>query len=154
MMASDGRFEKGYTGGKKSWFRKGHVPWNKGLKKTFAGGEEYQFRKGHMPHKHKPVGTIVRTKDGYNLIKTEEPKTWVLLQRIVWECENGPIPEGMIVKFKDGNKLNCDISNLYLSDRKMNMVQNTLHRYPEELKESIRALNKLKKLIYHGTEQN
>jgi RNA polymerase sigma factor FliA len=34
------------------------------------------------------------------------------LHRIVWAHTNGPIPEGYQVMFKDGDKLNCDLSNL------------------------------------------
>jgi len=39
---------------------------------------------------------------------------WAFVHRMVWEEHNGPIPEGMIVSFRDSNKLNCDISNLML----------------------------------------
>lgn len=39
---------------------------------------------------------------------------WEFLHRAVWEEHNGPIPEGMVIIFKDNDKLNCDIENLML----------------------------------------
>ena len=35
-----------------------------------------------------------------------------LLHRKVWEHHNGPIPDGMVIHHKDGDKGNNDISNL------------------------------------------
>lgn len=45
---------------------------------------------------------------------------WEFLHRAVWEEHNGPIPEGMIVSFRDSNKENCDISNLMLITKSEN----------------------------------
>jgi hypothetical protein len=39
---------------------------------------------------------------------------WEFLHRAVWEEHHGPIPKGMIIAFKDSNKLNCDIDNLVM----------------------------------------
>jgi hypothetical protein len=39
---------------------------------------------------------------------------WEPLHRAVWEENNGPIPPGMIVSFRDNDRLNCDIDNLML----------------------------------------
>lgn len=39
-------------------------------------------------------------------------KTEKRLHRIVWSQERGPVPKGHKVVFKDGDRLNCDISNL------------------------------------------
>lgn len=41
-----------------------------------------------------------------------------LVHRIIWELANGPIPSGLHVLHIDGNKLNNDIENLYLSSHK------------------------------------
>lgn len=32
--------------------------------------------------------------------------------QLIWEKYNGPIPEGMVITFLDGNKQNFDINNL------------------------------------------
>lgn len=65
-----------------------------------------------------PVGTIVVNSYGYKLRKKQMEGTiwerWEFLHRAVWEEHNGPIPEGMMITFKDSNKLNCDISNLMM----------------------------------------
>ena len=54
-------------------------------------------------------------KDGY--LRSTRYKTRLtgghrLLHRVVWEDHNGPVPAGMIVAFKDGNRQNCAIGNL------------------------------------------
>lgn len=41
-------------------------------------------------------------------------KDFVHKARHVWELSRGPIPKGMKVHFKDGNTLNCSLSNLEL----------------------------------------
>lgn len=144
MMAKD-------TRGLPTRFPMGHKPWNRGKKGIHIGGKETQFKAGHLPHNHKPVGSVRKQVDGYWYIKVEEPKKWVALHQKNWIEVNGPIPEGKFLKFRDGNLDNCDASNLYLSDRANNMKDNTIHRYPPELKSAIKALSKLKKQI-HGTE--
>ena len=84
------------------------------------------FKKGHRPTNELPVGSIVVNSDGYKLRKKQAEGTlwerWEHLHRAVWEEHNGPIPEGMMVSFKDSNKLNCDISNLMLITRGENRV--------------------------------
>ena len=64
----------------------------------------------------KSVG-FERMDDGYVWVKvrTDEganKKNWVQKHRYVWEQENGKIPDGYKIVFLDGNRLNCDISNL------------------------------------------
>ena len=144
MMAKD-------TRGLPTRFQKGHKPWNKDKRGIHIGGKKTQFKTGHLPHNHKPVGSMRKQVDGYWYIKVEEPKKWIALHQKNWIEVNGPIPEGKFLKFKDGNLNNCDASNLYLTDRANNMRDNTIHRYPPELKSAIKALSKLKKQI-HGTE--
>lgn len=112
--------KRGLTG----WFQKGHEPMNKGKKASeYASPEalersrQTQFRKGNVPPNRVPVGTITIV-DGYKLIKVSETGSqwdkWNYLSRYTWEQHNGPIPKGMCIMFKDGDPLNCDISNLAL----------------------------------------
>jgi hypothetical protein len=66
-----------------------------------------------------PVGTIRvrkdRNKNGKRAwIKVAEPNDWVLRARHVWEQVNGPIPPGMGIHHRDGDKLNDTIENLQL----------------------------------------
>lgn len=110
-------------------FEKGHVSWNKGktLEEIIKDPEKRkhtqanQFKKGNLPLNTLPIGTIVQTKDGYLMRKRQSEGTqwerWELLHRAVWEEHNGPIPKDMIIIFKDGDKTNCNISNLELVTR-------------------------------------
>ena len=73
--------------------------------------------------------------------------------RYIWEQHNGPIPKGSVVSFKDGNKLNCDIDNLFLTTQEEIMLRNSLHNYPE-LRDVNRLIKKLKKRIQDAEKQN
>ena len=37
---------------------------------------------------------------------------WRPKSYVVWEAANGPVPEGHVLIFLDGNGLNCDLSNI------------------------------------------
>ncbi|WP_458397434.1 HNH endonuclease signature motif containing protein [Anaerotignum sp.] len=109
----DTRFQKGVrfsNGGRKgSWF---------------PGCEKHWFKKGQKPASWVPVGTERIRKNGYIWVKIAEPKTWRMKQMVVWEAANGPVPEGHHLLFRDGNKLNCDLSNLMLLPDKTRGVLN------------------------------
>ena len=83
------------------------------------------FKKGNRPPNELPVGTI-KVIGGYKLRKKSMTgtrwKCWEFLHRAVWEEHNGPIPDGMIVTFKDSDRMNCDISNLMLISKAQNAV--------------------------------
>ena len=112
------------------YFEKGHVPFNKGRKGMHAAGSEKTwFKKGHTPANHKPVDSERISKDGYIEIKVAEPNKWMLKHRFIWEKKNGPLPKGMIIRFLDGNKLNCNIENMVLVSRAehIEITRNNLH---------------------------
>lgn len=95
-------------------FKAGQTPWNSGKKGWQAGGRsaETRFKKGQMSgaaqHNYKPIGSLRISGDGYLERKvTDDPsiypaRRWVAVHRLVWEKENGPIPEGHVVVFKLG----------------------------------------------------
>lgn len=136
-------------------FKKGHTPANKGKKmpeELYEKCSVTMFRKGNIPKNHKPVGTISirgnhKREQHYLYIKLAEPNKWEFLHRHVWEKANGPIPKGMNLVFKDGNQNNCSLDNLELISNDQLMIRNTIHRYPEELKEAIRILGQTKRKI-------
>jgi hypothetical protein len=101
---TDGRFEKG------------HVPANKGKKGYHAPGcEKSWFKNGHISMNHRPVGSErIDNKNGYTLIKIAEPNTWVLKHKYIWEAANGPVPDGYVLTFLDGDKRNISLENLEL----------------------------------------
>ena len=75
------------------------------------------FPRGAVPRTRKPVGSRTITKDGYVKIKTGEPKQWHFLHVLNWTREHGPVPRGKVVIFLDGDKQNCDVSNLMCVSR-------------------------------------
>ena len=144
--------------GRRHQFKKGHTTFNKGKKQMeYMSREAIQrtkatrFKKGNVPHNHKPIGHERVTVDGYVEVKvrdSEKQKNFELKHRLVWEKHNGKIPKGNNIQFKDSNRLNCKIDNLYMISRAEQVSkENTIHRYPSELKRAIRLTNKLKKQI-------
>lgn len=146
--------------GKHSRFVKGQIPHNKGAKlpeHIKQKIEHTQFKKGNAPHNTKFDGAISirvdKTGKPYQYIRVSKAK-WVLLHRHLWESVKGPLTKGAVLRFKDGNSMNCSIENLELIDLKTNMLLNSIHRYPEEFKPVIKSLNKLKQKIVAHEKQN
>lgn len=133
-----------------SRFKPGHIPANKGKK---MGADAYNkckhtmFKKGHCPANHKPIGHERITRDGYIEVKTAEPNVFELKHRLVYKEHYGEIPEGFMVRFKNGNRLDVSPDNLFLMSKSENMTENTIHRYPTEVKRAIRTINKLTRKI-------
>ena len=142
--------------GEKYRYSKGHKPWNKGVKGLNNPPEHTLFKPGHVPANYKPIGWTRVDEEGYTWMKVREGRFgWDMIHRVVWETENGPIPKGKFLRFKDGNKSNWEIDNLMLVDRETNMRLNTIHRYPQEVQSAMKAISKLKKTIEkHGKEQD
>lgn len=106
-------------------FKKGQTAHNKGIKGWYAQGMERNwFKKGNIPQNYKPVGSERINVDGYIEIKVKDPNKWQLKHRYLWEKHNGKIPKGMILIFKDNNKLNVCLDNLILISRAENAVIN------------------------------
>lgn len=112
-------FKTGFTG----CFQKGSIPANKGTK-GLTGANKTSFKPGQRPMNYKPIGSERVNVYGYIEIKVEEPRVWKLKHRIVYEETYGPIPKGYNVIFGDGNKLNCDISNLILVSKNQLLIMN------------------------------
>lgn len=99
-----------------------------------------------------PIGHERDTGKGYILVKVrqrpKEPGTkdnWMPKQRLVWEREVGPIPEGHVIVFCDRDYTNCDISNLICVPRRLLGPANNLGTYHDrESAEAIFALAALK----------
>ena len=108
------------------YFLKGQESHNKGKKLT---PEEYKrlsktmFKKGNAPHNALPVGSEIK-RDGYWWVKTAEPATWEQKHRLLWQQVNGPIPEGMIIAFKDGDSENITIENLFMLTKSEHTAMN------------------------------
>lgn len=147
-------------GGKKFRFTKGHEPHNKGEKmpdEIYEKVKHSMFKKGNRPHNWKPDGSIVeridnKTKIKYLYYKIKDSH-WIPYHHKIWNEAHGPIPFTHIVIFKDGNTLNCELSNLEMITMVDNIKRNTIRRFPEELQQVIKLKAKLKKKI-NGKKQN
>lgn len=97
-------------------FKKGQVPWNKGMK-GYKPSPETLWKKGNIPHTARPVGYERINRDGHIEIKVEGQRQMVYKHRWVWEQANGEIPKGMVVSFRNGIRTDCRIENLILLTR-------------------------------------
>ena len=155
-----GGFKKGERNSPGTEFKKGQTAHNKGKKvepHVYKSLSRTFFPPGHVPFNNKPMYSIsVRADSGgipYKFIKIR-PQYWELLHRYMWMEAHGPIPKNMVVIFKDGNSLNCQLSNLDMITRQENMLRNSSNNVPEHLKEVVKLKNKLtKKIKEHGKKQ-
>jgi len=110
-------------------FKKGHVPFNKGLKGVHYSPQS-EFKIGHRPVNTQPIGTIKMRDDGYLWIKLAETKPsrfgWKQVHRYNYEKKHGLIPPGNKIIFLDGNRNNCEIDNLLLVSAGEHQVMNKL----------------------------
>lgn len=141
-------------GGRKTRFKTGHVPFTKGRKvdewmspEGQANSAKTRFKKGEKPVSYRPVGSERVNVEGYIEVKVAEGKPWRHKQRVVWEAAHGKTPSNMVVRFKDGNKLNCELDNLYIISRAEALGEVTLHNYPDDVREIILMRAVLKRHI-------
>lgn len=145
------------TCGLTGWYQKGHEPGTKGKRQEEYMSQEAidrtkatRFKKGDKIWNEQPIGTVIVTTDGFKAIKVKmdgpQPKKWKPLHRKVWEDHNGPIPEGMVITFKDSNPLNCELDNLLMVSKRENLEMNRSgYRFDDpELTETGLALVKMK----------
>ena len=122
--------------GVKTRFSKGHQSKNKGVPmvmwmapEKMENVKKTQFKKGMVPHNTAPLGFERTTKDGYVEVKFKEDNhktNFKLKHRLIYESCFGPIPEGCIVVFADGDKMNFEPDNLKLKTMKENLMENIL----------------------------
>lgn len=125
-----------YLATKPGCFTKGQVSWNKGVRYQPGGRiKESQFKPGSKPHNTVPVGTEVVDSYGYRKrkVRDDAPKgkayqNWKFVHVLVWEERNGPLPEGWVVRFRDGDQANVSPDNLVAITRAENAVMNKLYQ--------------------------
>ncbi len=127
----------GYEPPKRGCFEKGSQPWNKGVKGLDLSGGKGQLRKGDRPHTWVPIGHERVSKEGIleRKVTDDGPARYHFrsVHSLIWEERHGPIPEGHLVRFKDGDKRNFDPDNLECVSRAENMERNSYHRYGPEI---------------------
>lgn len=144
-------------------FKKGHVPLIKGKTWDEAGiSKESQekmrrtcFKKGCKSPTERPVGYRRKNSGGYWMIKTPQG-IFRQEHRVLWEKHHGPIPEGIVITFKDGNPDNITIENL----KAENVVDKFLRcghaatLYPPEMRKLFYLKGALKRQINKIEKQN
>ena len=131
-------------GGRKTRFKKGNIPHTKGRRveewmspEGQANSAKTRFKKGNRPVSYRPVGSERVNVEGYVEVKVAEGKPWRHKQRVVWEEAHGKLPSDVVVSFKDGNKQNCELSNLYITTKAEKFKDVSLHSYPDDVREII-----------------
>ena len=120
VLRANHHLVSGLTG----YFEKGKASWNKGKHTATKEFLAHSYKKGESPNpRQRPVGSEKVCSDGFVKIKIAEPNVWKLKHYYVWENANGKVPEGKVILFLDGNKENCELTNLRLVDKK---VQSTV----------------------------
>lgn len=151
-IARSGRMSSQHPNVIASQFKKGTVPPNKGKKMSaelYARCAPTMFKKGHAPVNHRTVGSERVNVEGYVEVKVAEPNRWRLKHRVVWEAAYGEIPRGYNIQFRNGNRQDLRLENLYMISRAEQCArENSFHaRYPEELKAVIRLKGAIKRQI-------
>lgn len=142
----------GIRSGRSGQFKKGEKPHNagtKGVMKPNSGS----FKPGDRPQTWRPIGSERITDEGYRQRKITDtgytPADWVEVHRLVWQEHHGPIPDGHVVTFIDGDRLNCAIGNLELVSRADHGARSKLGYYamPAELKPAMANVVSLRRAI-------
>ena len=155
-----GRIIKNEHRGQGTEFKPGHTPPNKGVKGWQAGGraEQTKWKPGHKPHNYNPIGTIRVNKDGYlqrKITSTGHSNIdWVCVHHLLWKEQHGDIPKGHVLIFKNGDKTDLNPDNLELITMAENMKRNTIHRFPEKLKQVMQAKASLTRRINKAQKEH
>lgn len=141
-------------------FKPGLVPHNKGVKRpgwSVGRMRETQFKKEARPHTWRPIGST-RVNDGYHQTKMTDtgygPRDWVPTHVLLWREVKGPIPDGHVLCFIDGDKKHIAIDNLELVSRKELMRRNTIHNLPQDLVNTIMLLGAVKRKVRENAKKH
>lgn len=134
-------------------FKKGQAAWNRGKHYQPGGRAKLtQFKKGNRskrwPAEDYPVGALRINTDGQLDIKTREGlRAWYCMARFVWATERGPIPRGLVVRYRNGDQHDTRIENLELITRAEHLRRNWHDRYPLEVKQITQLRGALQRQI-------
>ena len=128
----------GLSTGRTGRFYKGQPGRNNGTKmlpEVYRKMAPTMYKKGNIPHNTHPIGTEVVNRDGYTFVKVSDDRTiphwknWKMKHRLIYEAAHGPIPEGNIVIFLDGDRNNMDLENLACISKSLNCIMSKCHLY-------------------------
>jgi hypothetical protein len=138
-------------------WKKGHEPHNKGQKMSAERWEKqkpFVYKKGYTPIHNRAIGSERVNRDGYLQVKVTDEKykgkkNWKFKHHLIYEEHYGPIPDGMVVTFVDGDCTNFDIDNLVaITNADMAWLNKHKMKFKDrELLESSIALGRLSMAI-------
>lgn len=107
---------------------------SRGQVNQFRARHGVQTRESHNGGRPRvPVGTERVGKDGYVVVKVREEAVvpmskdnWAFKHVHVYEQEHGPVPDGHVVYFADGDRRNFDPSNLVAVPKRLVGVMNSM----------------------------
>ena len=140
-------------------FAPGHTPWIKGRKGVLQSPET-AFKPGHRPHNQAQVGSL-RLFGGYLQIKTSETGysrwDWLSDHLYVWKLAHGPVPDGFMVVFRDGQRRNepdqITLDLLECIGRRENMLRNTYYRFGPDVAAIVHLRGVLTRTINNRTKE-
>lgn len=144
-------------------FKKGHTPWNKGLKGWQKIKPKSLFKKGNLPQTTLQIGTEKTDKDGFVRIKVSNDRgdknksnRWKLKHHVIYQQHHPNITIGKDdrIIFLDGNNRNFDIDNLELISKReqLSLAHFGKLNDPEETKTLISLVRLRNKLLDLGVD--
>lgn len=106
--------DRGLSNGMDGTFRNGHTAPMKGRHFEHGGARE-----DVLPIGFERIRGGKNRHPGYIEVKTA-PGVWRPKSFLVWEAAHGPVPDGMILIYLDGDPMNCTLENLMLISRREN----------------------------------
>ena len=147
----------GITSGRLGRFELGSRPRNSGTNGGVRANSG-TFRKGNVPGNTRSMGAErIDPKDGYVLVKIRERNPYTGAETrfkfkhvAIWEATHGPVPEGHVVRFKDGDKMNFALGNLVLVTQAENLRLNQVgfSDAPEEARDVALTLARLECAVF------
>lgn len=141
----------GLRTGRNGKFGKDSQPWNKGTVGVMKANSGSWTKGSNSEWNRKPIGYERFHVDGYTMVKVAEPNKFKLKHVVIWENENGPMPDKHVIRFKDGNKTNFDLDNLVCIPLGVNARLNKQYKHSEadaELKPLLVTMAQIDQKIY------
>jgi|SRR3990167_3061037 len=113
------KFAKGHRANKTS-FKKGMIPWNKGLKGVLKANKG-SWKKGQKGIHWQPLGTINQRRDKSgtrrNWIKIKEPNVWIEYAKYLWMKAGRKLKKGFCLHHINNRSNDDKLKNLCLISR-------------------------------------
>lgn len=144
---------------KKYQYKAGDTSWNKGKKGLIPITDAMRssmFRKGHTPLNTKFDGCVVVRPDKRGVPQKfirVSAKRWESLARWNYRHHIGPISKGKVIRFRDGDSLNCEPENLECITNTLNMLLNSKRGYSRPVAEVKEVICHIKKEIKERHEK-